>query len=210
MSSTIRYFTVPLLIIFTLFGFFYQSKIAFTSRKNSLQQHQVESLKSGTYIHDNRSIPNILLVDDRGFELTAASFKRQWSIFFFGYASCPDFCPQILEQLDTLGAYVPDELVKKYFVTINPEIDTPGLLSQFLARYSHHIHGLTGSKDEIFKLVDYFHITADKTPNYAGHIEHSASLLLLNPDGKMCGIFNDLSDTKYVVEDIFYIQRRYG
>lgn len=207
MWSIARTVLVPVIAMLTLFALFYQSQIAYKSEDLAQRKKQVESLTTGTLIRDVRKMPQIHLVDDNNFETKSSFFEGQWSIFFFGYATCPDFCPKILSKLDAVGRFIPDEHLKKYFVSINPEHDTPEVMRQFLTAFSHHIHGLTGPREDIFSLIDFFKLTAAQAPDYSGHIEHSASLVLLSPEGKMCGIFNQIDDTKKLAEDIGYIQR---
>lgn len=207
MSNLVRFFTIPAIISLTFFTLFYQSQIAYKAPQPQKNLKQVESLRSGSMIRDIRKLPSLKLQDDNGFDITSSSFEGQWSLFFFGYATCPDFCPQILKHMDAIGRFIPDEHLKKYFVTINPENDSPKVMRDFLTVFPHHIHGLTGDKEQIFSMIDFFRITADTKANYQGHIEHSATLVLLSPQGHMCGIFNDLEDTKSVIDDIYYIQR---
>ena len=209
MISSFRFLLMPALMILSFGALFYQTQVSLKPASSKISSmSQVESLVCGSMIRDKRVIPDLSFKDDKGFDLNTQNFQGQWSLFFFGYATCPDFCPKILQQMDAIGYYIPDEHLKKYFVSINPDHDTPRVMESFLRQFPHHIHGLTGNKEDIFKLVDFFRVTADKAPNYEGHIEHSSSIVLLNPEGKMCGIFNHLSQTKNLVEDIYYIQRQ--
>jgi protein SCO1 len=67
------------------------------------------------------------LVDQNGNAVTEAALKGHPSAMFFGYTFCPDVCPATLADmtiwLGDLGEA--GDRLKVYFVTVDPERDTP-------------------------------------------------------------------------------------
>ncbi|MGH6956028.1 MAG: SCO family protein, partial [Caulobacteraceae bacterium] len=67
------------------------------------------------------------LVDQDGRAVTQKALDGKWSIVFFGYTFCPDFCPTTLTTLGRtmtlLGPKAQD--VQVVFITVDPDRDTP-------------------------------------------------------------------------------------
>ncbi|MEM6666755.1 MAG: SCO family protein, partial [Pseudomonadota bacterium] len=77
---------------------------------------------------------------------------------FFGFTYCPDVCPTSLYEvstwLDDLGK--DGDQLKAYFITVDPERDTPDVLSNYLSAFGDRITGLTGTPDQIAEVArDY-------------------------------------------------------
>lgn len=208
MSSYLRLVMIPAIMVGLVFLSIALKPMIWPEQR--MPSQSLKTLKTGTMINDPRSLQEFRLYDQNGFEMKPSSFKGQWSIFFFGYSSCPDFCPSILKKLDDIGLYIPDEHLKKYFVTIMPEQDTPDVLKKYLLSFTHHIHGLTGTRENIEALLSHFKLTAETEADYDGHIAHSAALVLVNPESKMSGIFHQISNNKDLIDDLYFIQSAYS
>jgi protein SCO1/2 len=110
---------------------------------------------------------------------------------FFGFTHCPDVCPTTLfemsEALTRLGS--DGDKLRFVFVTVDPARDTPELLSEYLGAFDPRIVGLTGSEEEIAATAKAFHIFFQKVPGANGEysMEHSASVMLMDAEGKFVG-----------------------
>lgn len=73
------------------------------------------------------------------------------SLLYFGYTFCPDVCPldsaRNAEAADILKERGID--LQTVFITVDPERDTPEVLSEFTDAFSDDMIGLTGSNEEI-------------------------------------------------------------
>lgn len=73
------------------------------------------------------------------------------SLLYFGYTFCPDVCPldsaRNAETADILKERGLD--LQTVFITVDPERDTPEVLSEFTDAFSDDMIGLTGSDEEI-------------------------------------------------------------
>ena len=120
--------------------------------------------------------------------ITEKSFEGPLTAIFFGFTNCPDVCPMTLYNLDL----VLNELdvnkknkFKVFFVSIDPERDTPNIIKIYLDGFDNEIFGITGDPKKVFLLSQSWGVLSEKIFNEDGSylINHSSSVLLLK-DGK--------------------------
>ena len=102
--------------------------------------------------------------DRSRFELT--SLRGKVVLVFFGYSSCPDACPTTLSKLATVSRRLGDDRtrVKTLYVSVDPERDTPEVLKADLEHFDLDALGLTGTKEEIDKVVSQYEAAYEITP----------------------------------------------
>jgi protein SCO1/2 len=131
------------------------------------------------------------LTDQTGQPITEAAFRDHPSAVFFGFTHCPEVCPTTLFEmagwLNTLGDEGKD--IKAYFVSIDPERDTPEIMNTYISNFSDRIVGITGEPDKVQAMAKSFGIYAKKVPTEGGDytMDHTASVLLLNANGDFAG-----------------------
>jgi protein SCO1 len=131
------------------------------------------------------------LTDQNGAQITEAAFKGHPSALFFGFTNCPEICPTTLFEMDgwlkALGEEGRD--VRAYFVTIDPERDTPDVLKQYVSNVSNRVIGISGEPDKVLKMAKDFGIYYKKVEMDGGGytMDHTASVLLLNDKGEFAG-----------------------
>jgi protein SCO1/2 len=89
--------------------------------------------------------------------------------------------------LKTLGAEGKD--IDAYFVSIDPERDTPDVLKRYVGNVSDRIRTITGEPDRIAAMAKSFGIFVRKVPLEGNDytMDHTASVLLLNRKGDFFG-----------------------
>ncbi|MCW2779422.1 MAG: putative Sco1/SenC family protein [Frankiales bacterium] len=97
--------------------------------------------------------PSFTLTDlsGRRYDFLART-KGTPTLVYFGYTHCPDECPTAMADIATALRQTKASLrdrVQVLFVTTDPKRDTPGVLRDWLARYSTRIVGLTGTQAEV-------------------------------------------------------------
>jgi protein SCO1/2 len=139
------------------------------------------------------------LLDQDGNAFTPASFEGHWNLVFFGFTHCPDVCPLTLQVLANARQQMTnkgvDELPRIVLVSVDPERDTPEIIGQYVSHFGADAVGVTGDLTEIHKLTDGIGIFFEKSAvageidsdNYS--VDHSAVVLIVNPDGKFHGLF---------------------
>jgi protein SCO1/2 len=174
--------------------------------QSPIKKPEVLSLPTGSVFSTQATLPAVSFVDHHGKNVKQADFLDHWSLFFFGYASCPEFCPVIVQAMDHIGRNFKGHPLNFYFVSIDPLTDTPEHLQDFLTRYKTPIIGLNGSLDDVQSLAQFFKLMVEKADGQERHIEHSASLVLVDPQGHPVGLFSDYERPKQIAEDIRYAQ----
>ena len=115
--------------------------------------------------------------------ITEKSFESPATALFFGFTNCPDVCPMTLNKL----TLILDELKKEkktlrvFFISIDPERDTPNVMKSYLSSFENTIVGITGKSEKIFVLSKSWGIKSQKIFSEDGNytVDHSSPVLLL-------------------------------
>lgn len=148
------------------------------------------------------------LVDHDGAAVGRDVFKGHWNLVFFGFTHCPDICPLTMQVLASAKQRLAEEghepLPRIVLVSVDPERDTPEILSQYLAFFGNGNLGITGSLEELRKLTNglgiYFEKSGIDEENYS--VDHSAVVLVINPDGKFHALFGTPHAAANFVHDL--------
>ncbi|MGB0697167.1 MAG: SCO family protein, partial [Rhodospirillaceae bacterium] len=94
-------------------------------------------LEAATWFGDQaKLLPEFELVDQNKEPITREQLKGYWNLVFFGYTHCPDICPTALIDMNRMVQSIEDpqvrEAVKVYFVSVDPERDTPEELGPYV------------------------------------------------------------------------------
>ncbi len=133
------------------------------------------------------------LVDQNGATVTAADFKGEPTLVFFGYTHCPDVCPTTLDSLSqTLKALGPDRKAAALFITLDPSRDTPAVMKDYLSSFDPRIVGLTGSQSAIDDVAHAYRVYAKKVPTGDGEysVDHTGVVYLMDKNGAFVESFN--------------------
>ena len=134
------------------------------------------------------------LTDQTGQTVTEKSLVGHPTLIFFGYTHCPDVCPtSLFEMSEVLRAMGKDaDKVNAYFVSVDPERDTPAVMKDYLSSFDPHLRGLTGSPDAVAKIVKAYRVYAKKVPLKDGeyNMDHTALVYLMDRDGNFVSPFN--------------------
>ncbi|MBP0439185.1 SCO family protein [Tianweitania sediminis] len=131
------------------------------------------------------------LVDQNGAPITEQAFRGQPTAIFFGFTHCPEVCPTTLFEMDgwlkSLGSEGED--IRAYFISVDPERDTPEILKNYVGNVSDRITGITGEPDKVAAMAKSFGIYWKKVPLEDGDytLDHTASVLLLDETGDFFG-----------------------
>jgi len=128
------------------------------------------------------------LTDHNGTPRTLADFRGKVVALFFGYVHCPDVCPTTMADLAQvkrqLGADA--DKLQVLFVTVDPERDTPELLSLYVPAFEPTFLGLYGDKQATETVAKTFNILYQKQPTSSGYnVDHSAGTYLIDTEGKV-------------------------
>ncbi len=128
------------------------------------------------------------LIDVNNEVITESSFEGPLTAIFFGFTNCPDICPMTLNNLDLVINNLDDKKKNKlkiFFVSIDPERDTPEIIKEYLNSFDNKMYGITGDPKKIFLMSQSWGVMSEKIFTGDGEylINHSSSIILLK-DGK--------------------------
>lgn len=151
------------------------------------------------------------LITAEGHVLGPERLLGHWSVIFCGFTACPMVCPKTLAILAAFArdpeSGVSSGTTQIVFVSIDPEHDTPKRLRSYLQHFGGHILGLTGSRDAIERFSR--EIGAGSQP-VGSAIDHSTSLFVLDPRGRLSGILLRPDDPAHIVADLTIMRRSYA
>ncbi len=134
------------------------------------------------------------LVDQSGQTVSDKNLQGKPTIIFFGFTHCPDVCPTALfEMSEVLRAMGGDaKRLNAFFVSVDPERDTPELMKSYLSSFDPNLKGLTGSPEAVARMVSAYRVYAKKVPLKDGDytMDHTALIYLMDRDGKFVAPFN--------------------
>ena len=129
------------------------------------------------------------LVDHDGRPVDQTMLEGKWSLVFFGFTYCPDYCPTTLQALDAtkqrLGEKARD--LQIVFISVDPERDTPQALKDYLSSdgFPEGVIGLTGTPEQVKAAADAYKAFYQKVGEGEHYtMNHSLTVYLMGPDGK--------------------------
>lgn len=145
-----------------------------------------EGEQASYFLPDPIQAPPFNLRSHQGSPVSSEEVTAELTALFFGYTSCPDVCPLTLAHLARALEEMGEDAgrVQVYFVTVDPERDTPDRLGQYLASFHSSFVGLTGSEEEIRAVADGFGVFFARTgsgPDYT--VDHTARTFVMDRSG---------------------------
>ncbi len=170
-------------IVLLVFGVTVASQIYITPSNDELRA-------LGYYrFEEPRQISDFSLIDHETNSVNRSTFMGDWSLVFFGFTYCPDICPTTMSALNAAlqDFSQPPQVV---MVTVDPERDTPEVLSRYVKSFNETFQGYGGPYEDIRHLATELNIAFGKVPGpeigtYS--VEHSAGIAVINPLGEYAG-----------------------
>ncbi|MDA9210818.1 SCO family protein [Methylophilaceae bacterium] len=145
------------------------------------------------------------LTSHKGKEKNINDFKGKVIAIFFGFVSCPDICPTTMLELKNIKSKLGENSnqLEVLFISLDPERDTPELLSKFIPSFDPSFIGLTGTIENIEKIAQQYKVYRKKVIQGSSYtIDHSSGLYLLDKEGRIRVRHSYGSEVKLIVEDI--------
>ncbi|WP_374828207.1 SCO family protein [Mycoplana dimorpha] len=155
----------------------------------------LEMTKSGEKLAEGPfGVPFTLVAQD-GKPITQEAFTGKPTALFFGFTHCPEVCPTTLFEMDGWLAKVDPDGTKMqaYFITVDPERDTPEILGNYASNVSKRVTGISGPPTKVMEMVKGFRVYArkvpvdEKVPDGEYTMDHTASVFLLDRNGGFRG-----------------------
>ncbi|GAA0720864.1 SCO family protein [Dokdonella soli] len=154
-----------------------------------------------------RALPDFHLARSDGQSLTPADWKGHWTVAFFGYTNCPDVCPTTLatfKQAWKLLEPVEAEKVRFDFISVDPTRDTPEQLARYVGFFSKDFVAATGDDENLTRLTRALGLiySREKTDNGNYAVDHSASAVIIDPQGRQIGLFRPPFEATKIAADL--------
>ncbi|OHV84178.1 SCO family protein [Rhizobium sp. LCM 4573] len=135
------------------------------------------------------------LVAQNAQPISEQAFRGKPTALFFGFTHCPEVCPTTLFELNGWMRQVdPDGTrLQGYFVSVDPERDTPEILGQYISNVTDRVTGISGPPEKVAEMIKGFKVYAkkvpvdEKEPNGEYTMDHTASVFLLDGGGRFAG-----------------------
>ena len=115
--------------------------------------------------------------------ITDESFQGPLTAIFFGFTNCPDICPMTLNKMDIALSRLKkqNKSLKLFFISVDPERDTPEVVKDYLNSFENNFVGITGEPEKIYLLSQSWGILSQKIFKDDGeyNIDHSSPVILL-------------------------------
>lgn len=172
----------------------------------------------------SRPLPDFVFHKAGKAAFTNESLKGKWSLLFVGYTYCPDVCPTTLADLNYVYpslANDQDTTTQVVFISVDPNRDKAEQLADYVNYFNENFIGVTSTHEQLWPFVTelgliYSVVEEGETDEYY-LVDHSASIVLINPEGKFHATFKSVTDDQGInhvdmelmVEDIQRIQSEY-
>jgi len=174
---------------------------------------RTQDLRAAQLFPTPRALSDFQMETATGEPFTRANLEGQWSLMFFGFTNCPDVCPDTLSMLaqsmDQLRLMRREELPQVVFVSVDPERDEGELLEDYVNWFDPEFVAVTGAEEQLQLLtrqlgIVYWREEPDENTGFY-NVDHSAAVLIIDPQGRLHGRFGHPLVPEDVVADLFRI-----
>jgi protein SCO1/2 len=170
---------------------------------------------AATLLPELRPLAPFSLLDQQSRPYDNQRLQGHWTLLSFGYTHCPDTCPTTLATLTQMKQHLQlNGMQAPYvigFVSIDPERDTPQRLAEYVSYFDPEFLGITGTPAALKALTAPLGIlyrkvvTEESAMDYV--MDHSASIILLDPLGRYYALFSPPHDAAIMARDMLAISK---
>ncbi len=165
----------------------------------------VEHMRAGTPLPQPKVLSPFSLTDQDTQPFGLDDLKGHWTFVSIGFTSCGYVCPTNMATYRDLDREITGPAVDFLFISVDPERDSPERLSQYVREFNPRFLGATGSHDQLRSLTRELGVMYARSPEQeAGTdymVDHSASILLLDPQARLAAVFSWPHDSGAMVAD---------
>ena len=164
-----------------------------------------------------RELPAFGLRQSDGTQLVPGELKGHWTLVFLGFTHCPDVCPTTLAQLSQAQkqwASIPESVRPRVlFVSVDPERDSPDRIGEYAHAFHPDTLAATADIPALENFARSLSMVFIKVPPPEGvpadqySVDHSASMAVLDPQGRMSGLIQPPFDPNAIAADMAALTR---
>jgi protein SCO1/2 len=161
-------------------------------------------LASGTWLPQAKPVIDFQLTDASGRAFTRHELAGAPTLVFFGFTHCPDVCPTTLLKLAQVRRRAAIAGLRVLFVSVDPQRDTPTVLSTYVHAFDAQFEGITGDPQTIARLAANFGVAVNRVELPGGDytMDHSAVVFVLDDAAHIVAIFTPPFDVAALSADL--------
>jgi len=158
-------------------------------------------------------MPKFSMVDHNGQPFTTENYLGKWSLVFFGYTNCPDFCPTTMASMQRVSQLQGFPETQFVFHTVDPKRDTVDMLKDYIQYFGNNFVAVTGDKAEVDKFAVPLGVIYDmeEETNPGEYIvNHFGALYIIDPKARLRAYLLPPHDVERVNEVYRKVREYYG
>ncbi len=163
----------------------------------------------GSVIQSTEKAPQVSLQSGDG-PVSLADFAGEVVVLYFGYTFCPDVCPTTLAKMaramDLLGDR--SDEVNVVMISVDPERDTPEIVSEYVRHFDPRFIGVTGPPEVIDRVATVYGVYYEKAEGSAATgylVNHTATLMVIDREGYLKVVLPFEGTAEEIAADIEYL-----
>lgn len=171
------------------------------------------AMRSVTLFPGTRALPDFRLAGSDGKPVTPATLHGHWSLVYLGFTHCPDVCPTTLQTLGMAGkAWAALPAASRplvLFVSVDPARDSPAQTGEYAHFFGKDILAATADDKALAVFARGLGMVYMKVPTQGGDytIDHSASVSVVDPEGRMAGLIRPPFEAGAIGSDMAVLAR---
>jgi protein SCO1/2 len=159
-----------------------------------------------------RVLPDFSLRQADGTQLVPGELKGHWTLVFLGFTHCPDVCPLTLTQMSQAQRQwesIPESIRPRVlFVSVDPERDSPDRIGEYAHAFHKDTLAATADIPALENFARSLSLVFAKAPPEEGapvdqySVDHSATMAVLDPQGRMSGLIQPPFDPAAIAADM--------
>lgn len=188
-------------LLFTII--FFQSCIGYKSEADLAilgPKETVEKTVDGKQVVDTiyHTIPNFSFQNQEGNQISASNYDGLYYVTDFFFTSCPTICPIMTKNmLKVYDEFEGEERLKFLSHSIDTRHDSVPVLKKYADKIGVNANRwsfVTGSKEDIYGIAEYYLVAAAEDENAPGGYIHSGALILVDPQKRIRGYYDGTQD----------------
>jgi len=148
-----------------------------------------------------RLLTDFSLPGKDGSPLALSDLRGGYTVLFFGFTQCPDFCPLTLAELrrvkalltETVGAEAAATL-QVLLVSVDGERDTPAVLRKYVDRFDPTFYAMQGDPPVLDGIAGeyglFYELLKDDPTDSDYTVEHTTSSYIIDPQGQLIAVLS--------------------
>lgn len=154
-----------------------------------------------------KAVADVELVGMDGQPARLSELQGKYTVLYFGYTFCPDFCPATLTDYRLVARALGEQAddVNFVMVSVDPNRDTPEMLASYVTRFDPNFRAYTGSFEALNTLtadLGAFYGAMDETTDRYYMVDHTASSFVLDPSGQWVTVYAFGTEVDTIVADL--------